>query len=348
MLLTLRIEIHRIFNPRNIILFFCQIFASLYFAWEYKSAFPIDSGFGSFIRTFTIFGAFIMMLMGFLTFPAEGINGFFKKGHFIKTILSRLLVLDIYFLIFYGISYRCARVLGIDFTSEEIRVFFTYMQSSIALLNFFYAAGLGLNGLNKYKESTFRKKKIKTVIPGIPDDLKRNNMLFILVNKEKQQTIFDALRRGDCIAMDRNLHLIMPDEVRAFRFIDYACREKKIDRKKAAANIEKFNISKQRLKKKLSYFSDDEKKMLLTAIVFADSESEKKDIVLNDFLKGVSRNFEESFFKFLGLDVVYFYNRRIIYISSDMYTSASSLYKKSIDVENYFLFQFMPQMVSLR
>ena len=45
-------------------------------------------------------------------------------------------------------------------------------------------------------------------------------------------------------------------------------------------------------------------------------------------LKGASGDFEESFFKILGLDVVYFYNRPIIYLSTDMYTSASSLYKK--------------------
>ena len=348
MVLLIRIELKRIFTLRHAFLFFIQVVASLYFAFEYKHAVPIDSGFGTFIRTFTIFGAIIMIVMGFLTFPDVCIGCLLKKICIIKTIVSRLLVLDVYFFVFYGLTYGCARVSGIDFTSEESRVFLSYVETSIVFLTLFFASGLIVNVLKKYIERYFRNKKIKTRIPIIPNDLKRNNVLFILVNKEKQQTIFDSFRRGDRMALDMNLHLIMPNEVRADRYIDYLCRENKIARKKVDEYIKKFNIPKQRLQKKLSDFSDDEKKMLLSAVVFADPENEKKDIVFNDFLKDASGEFEESFFNILGLDVVYFYHRKIIYISSHMYTSASSLYKISVDVENYRLFQFYPTSVSVR
>ena len=348
MVLPIRIELKQIFNMRHTFLFFIQVVASLYFSFEYKHAVPIDSGFGTFIRTFTIFGAIIMIVMGFITFPDVCIGCFLKKICIIKTIVSRLLVLDVYFFVFYGLTYGCARVSGIFFTSEESRVFLSYVETSIVLLTLFFASGLIVDVVKKYIERYLRNKKIKTRIPDIPVDLKRGNVLFILVNKEIQQTIFDSFRRVDRMALDKNSHLIMPDEVRANRYIDYVCRANKIARKKVDEYIEKFKIPKKRLQKKLTDFSDDEKKILLSAVVFSDPENEEKDIVFNDFLKGASGEFEESFFKFLRFDVSNFLNRQVIYISSHMYTSASSLYKRSIDVENYRLFQLYPPMVSVR
>jgi len=344
MLSTIRIEYHRIFNLQNIILFFIQIFASLYFAWEYKCAFPIDSGYGTFIRTFIILGTFIMMVMGFLTFPSADINGLFKKRYFIRTIFSRLLLLDFYFLLFYGISYGCAIVLGIDFTSEECLVLFDFANLSIVLLNFFYVAGLLLYVINKYKGIPLQKKKIEKIEPTITEQIKRNNILFILVNKEKQEMIFQGLIQGNRHALDKDSHFIMPGEVTASLFIDYACREKKIDRDRVLSNLEILNIPESRLQKKISGLSRDEKKMLISAIVFADEGD--KDIVLYDFLKGVSARFEKRFLDLLSREDSFL--RRVIYMSSEIWSTADSLDKRELDIENYELFQFEPRVLSLR
>ncbi len=249
MISTIRFELHRVFNLRNIILFFIQIFASLYFSCEYKSAFPIDNGFGAVIRTFTIFGTYIMSLMGFLTFPdtsttglffnarekltkttdsftgfnlvsrLRGIMGWgchplFKIGSFIKTIVSRLFLLDLYFLAFFVVTYGGAGIFGIAFTYEERLVLFNFVMVSIGLLNLYYGAGLVLFVLNKYKGIPLRKKKIEKIEVIIPDQLKRNNILFILMNKDKQEKILQGLIQGDRHVLDRDSHLIMPGEVR--------------------------------------------------------------------------------------------------------------------------------------
>ena len=343
MLSTIRIEFHRVFNLRTIILFFIQIAASLYFAWEYKRAFPIEIGFGTFLRTFTIFSTYIMMLMGFLTFPETRFNGIYKKSFFIKTIISRLLLLDFYFLAFFVVTYRGAGIFGIDFTSQENLVLFNFVMVSIGLLNFFYGAGMVLFVINKYKGIPLRKKQIETIEPIIPSQLKRKNILFILVNKEKQEKIFQASIQGkNRHALDRDSHLIMPGEVRASLFIDYACRAMKIEKDKVLSNLEILNIHESGLQKKISYFSRDEKKMLISAIVFAD----ERDIVLHDFLKGVSESVETLFLELLSRED--YFIRRVIYMSSDMYGTYASLDKRELDIENYLLFQFEPKELSLR
>ncbi len=377
MLFTIRIEFHRVFNRRNIILFFIQIFSSLYFAWEYKNTFPIESGFGILFRTFTIFGTCIMSLMGFLTFPDASITGLFfnarekltkktnsftvfnlvsrlrgimgwgchplfKKSFFIKTIISRLLLLDFYFLAFFVVTYGGAGIFGIAFTYEESLVLIDFVVFVIVLLNFFYAAGLVLYIINKYKGIPLRKKNIEKIELIIPDQLKRNNILFILINKDKQEKIFQGLRQGNRYALDKDSHLIMPGEVTASLFIDYACREKKINRDKVLSNLEILNIPKPRLKKKISGFSRDERKMLISAIVFADG----RDIVLYDFLKGVSESFEKLFFDLLSRED--YFIRRVIYMSSEIWSTSTSLDKRELDIENYKLFQFEPKVLSLR
>ncbi len=110
------------------------------------------------------------------------------------------------------------------------------------------------------------------------------------------------------------------------------------------SNLEILNIPESGLKKKISVFSRDEKKMLICALVFADESD--KDIVLYDFLKGVSDSFEKQFFELLSRED--YFVRRVIYMSSEMYSTYSSLYKRELDIENYKLFQFEPKELSLR
>jgi len=285
-----------------------------------------------------------MILMGFLTFPEVRFNGIYKRSFFIKTIISRLLLLDSYFLVFFAVTYESAEIFGIEFTSEERLVLFNFVKFSIVLLNFFYAAGLLLYVINKYKGIPLQKKKIEKIEPTILDQIKRNNILFILVNKEKREMIFQGLIKGNRHALDKDSHLIMPGEVTASLFIDYACRETKINRDKVLSNLEILNIPESKLQKKISGLSIDEKKMLISAIVFAYEGD--KDIVLYDFLKGVSGRFEKQFLDLLSREDSFI--RRVIYMSSEIWSTADSLDKRELDIENYKLFQFEPRVLSLR
>ena len=281
--------------------------------------------------------------MGFLTFPEARFNGIFKIDSFIKTIVSRLLLLDFYFFAFFVVTYGGAGILGIDFTSQENLVLFNFVMVSIGLLNFFYGAGMVLFVIKKYKGIPLRKKQIEKIELIIPSQLKRKNILFILVNKDKQEKIFQASIQGkNRHALDRDSHLIMPGEVRASLFIDYACRAMKIEKDKVLSNLEILNISNIRLKRKISHFSQDEKKMLISAVVFAD----ERDIVLHDFLKGVSESVETLFLELLSRED--YFIRRVIYMSSDIYGTYASLDKRDLDIENYKLFQFEPKLFSLR
>jgi hypothetical protein len=98
------------------------------------------------------------------------------------------------------------------------------------------------------------------------------------------------------------------------------------------------------LDKKISAFSRDEKKMLISAIVFADESD--NDIVLYDFLKGVSVNVEKQFFELLSREDSLF--RRVIYISSEIWDTCDSLDNRELDIDDYELFQFEPKLLSLR
>ena len=66
-----------------------------------------------------------------------------------------------------------------------------------------------------------------------------------------QEMIFQGLIQGNRTALDKDSQLIMPGEVTASLFIDYAYRENKIIRDKVLSNLEILNIPETRLKKKI-------------------------------------------------------------------------------------------------
>ncbi len=628
MISTIRIEFTRIFERKNIIIFFLLITASLFFTllgiWEYKNffedkrdfitaekskinlylnydqygtagfrvmleppalvvffnrsdfvrnieaiigtseiievynsrkgekAFFVDGRFGDLNQTIAIFGTLIMMMMGFLTFPNRHIIDFLGKSYFIKTILSRLLLLDIIFSLLFVITYCFAVVWGITFTGIENRIFLYYGMFAILLLDFFYVGGVLIKALFKYKKGavtilliiwfafifiipgvgkilrtrdvsmipsieklnleklqilleaerqgwkyvrdilaqnpeqdpekirkiarelndnymnngykknkqkeeaflrkvkrtidtsisrfpfspidflnyvsgeasgkgyygyldflnyvlqlrdkfnrfygqkryevksgqpesflknseniyqsrvrlpgTFgtggvlmtiyiailsvvlflvsREKKIKVKSLEISLDIKRNNMLFLLVNKDKQGFLFDALKQKNCSTLDRASQSIIYKGVSAECFIDYVCREKKIEKDRVTANLKKLNIRESDLQKDLADYSGEDKKKLICSIVFAEADSEEKDIIINDFIRGVSNEFEKQFLSLVSREIAA--GRRVVYISSQMYAPTSSFVKRDVEVKDYQPFQLEPQKVSLR
>ncbi len=520
-----------------------------------QRAFFVDGRFGDLNQLVAIFGTLIMMIMGFLTFPNRYIIDFLGKRYYIKTIVSRLLILDIFFSLFFVITYSFAAIWGITFSSSENRVFLFYGMLAILLLNFFYVGGVLIKTLFKYKKSavtflliswfalifilpeagkilrtndvsqvpsveklnleklhvllkaerqgmkylrqtlaqkskqdteklkeiakelfknymnkgytkntqneavflqqvkqaidtftsrfpfspidflnfvsgeasgkgyngyldflnyalklrhkfiqfygqkryevtesqqpppesfikkseniyqsqgrlpgTFgtgaavitiynaillvvlfylnRKKKVKGESPTIPTDIKRNNMLFLLVNKDKQGHLFETLKQKNYSTLNPVSQSVIYKELTAEGFINFVCREKKIKKDKVTANLEKLNIWEADLQKNLADYTVEDKKKLICSIVFAEADSEGRDIIINDFIKGVSNAFEKQFLSLVSREIAA--GRRIVYISSQMYSPASSFMKRDMEVKNYQPFQLDPQKISLR
>jgi hypothetical protein len=188
-----------------------------------------------------------------------------------------------------------------------------------------------------------RRKKIVMSPPAIPGDIKRNYMLFLLVNKEKQETLFKALEQEHSSVLDTASHMIVDGAVTVRRFIDFACRRKKVKKETVRAYLERLNFQ-ENARLKLSAYPEEEKKKLICAIVFAVEKTAV--IVINDFLNGVSDEFERIFLDLAAGEVSG--GRRLIYVSSHMYAPASSFIKKDVMVKNYQPFQLEPQKVSLR
>jgi ABC-type transport system involved in multi-copper enzyme maturation permease subunit len=189
-----------------------------------------------------------------------------------------------------------------------------------------------------------RKKTIATVkSPEISAKIQRDTILFVLANKDKQEALFRTLVKNNRANLHEYSHQIMNEAVTAARFIDFACRQKKIEKSRVMENLGIFHFKETDLQKKLSHVSVEDKKKLICAIVFAE---EKEIIVLNDFIKAASREFEEQFLSLVARAAAS--GQKIVYIGSDMYAPASSFIKRDVKVKNYQAFQLEPQKISLR
>jgi energy-coupling factor transporter transmembrane protein EcfT len=188
------------------------------------------------------------------------------------------------------------------------------------------------------------KKTIATVkCPEIPPKIQRDTILFVLANKDKQGALFSTLVKNNRANLHKYSHQIMNEAVTAARFIDFACRQKKIKKSRVMENLGIFHLKETDLQKKLSHVPEEDKKKLICAIVFAE---EKEIIVLNDFIKAVSREFEEQFLSLVARAAAS--GQRIVYIGSEIYAPASSFIKRDVKVKNYQAFQLEPQKISLR
>lgn len=188
-----------------------------------------------------------------------------------------------------------------------------------------------------------RRKKAIAPAPAIPGNVRRNCMLFLLVNKEKQETLFRSLAREHPHTLDTTSHGVLNGEVTAHRFIDFACHVKGVKKEVVNAYLERLKFQAV-TRLKLAHYPDEEKKKLICAVVFA---TEKEDVfVLNDFLKGVSNDFERLFLDMAAEEAAA--GRRLIYVSSRMYAPTSSFIKQEVIVKSYQPFQLEPQKISLR
>lgn len=189
-----------------------------------------------------------------------------------------------------------------------------------------------------------RKKAAAGKAPAIPGKVKRNNMLFLLAGKNKQAHLFEALKRGEPnrFSLDAASHTVLSEEVTAAGFINYACSRWNIPKDEVKKNLELLGVRETDIRKKGSLFPVEIRKKVICSIVFAAG----KDVIMNDFMKGVSQAFEQQFLMLVSGAVAA--GRKIIYVSSEMYSPASSLLKQDIDLKNYQFFQVEPRAISLR
>jgi len=188
-----------------------------------------------------------------------------------------------------------------------------------------------------------RKKKFTMEPPEITGNIKQGHMLFLLVNKKKQEEIVNALKQGQRSHLHRESHRIVNKEVTAIRFIDYACREKKIAKSKVMQNLELFAVREKDLHEKLAKYSEECKQKLICSLAFAE---DNEVMIIDDFIKGASAEFEKQFLGLATREVRI--DRKIVYIGSEIYTPTSSLIKSDMNIKNYRPFQLEPQQVSLR
>lgn len=187
--------------------------------------------------------------------------------------------------------------------------------------------------------------RIGTIIrsPEIPTHTQRDTILFVLANKDKQEALFNTLAKNNRANLHKNSHQIMNEEVTAAHFIDFACRQKKIEKSRVMENLGMFDIRETDLQKKLAHVPEEGKKKVICAVVFAE---DKEVIVLNDFIKAVSREFEEQFLSLAARAAAR--GQKIVYIGSEMYAPISSFIKRDVKVTNFQAFQLEPQKISLR
>jgi len=526
-----------------------------------KDAFSDGGRFGDLAQTVTVFGSLLMMIMGFLTFPNRHTAAFFGRDYFRKAIFSRLLPLNVFFVLMVVLNNVFARVLGVTFTADENVVFLCFILLSLLLLNCFFTAGLVLKAFFKYKKravtflliawflavfgmsevtrvlrsieinglpsveklnveilgtlleaerthreyirdflaqhpgdshtgamepdlrkvmkdlfdlymttgfiinrekeeilmnrvkksidtfsfySSFspveffnmvsadasgkgyrdyvdfiyyvldlrdeflrfygekryrtsegkgsdgtppesfinnlrniyktrarlpetlvngtaallgyllilsavlslleRKKPVEGEAPEIPGKVKRSNMIFLLTGKDKQEHLFETLRRDDTnrLFLDAASHTVLSEEVTASGFINFACSRWNIKKDEVKKNLELLGVGETDTRKKVSFLPGETRKKVICAIVFAGG----KDVIMNDFIRGVSQAFEKQFLTLVAGAAAA--GRTIVYVSSEIYSPASSLLKQDIDLKNYQLFQVDPQTISLR
>ncbi len=115
-----------------------------------RNAFTVDENFGDLSGFVTIFGTFLMMFMGMITFRRRDLIDFFDKRYILKTIVSRLIWLNIIFGILFFFSYLFTLFLGISFSPQEMKIYICYGLVSNLFLSFFFILGVTISAIFKY------------------------------------------------------------------------------------------------------------------------------------------------------------------------------------------------------
>jgi hypothetical protein len=107
---------------------------------------------GDFSTLFSVLGSLLMVYFGLNTFPGISSIRFHRPRSFIfKTVCSRYIILNGYFLLTILAAYFFARVLGVRFDSQENITFRKYSLYVMLFLSMFYFLGLLMTVIGRFK-----------------------------------------------------------------------------------------------------------------------------------------------------------------------------------------------------
>lgn len=166
-----------LFQPTSLAIFFSSSFLSLEgtidtkeivnisINYKGKSIFANNGAIGDFFSMFYVFGNLLMLVFG--------LNSFYnllrpqfkykncrnkkkeKMTFILKTIFSRIILLDGYFIGVISIAYLAARLKDIPFTGTESGVFVLFSFYTVLFLNFFYSLGVLSAVILSFRKSLF-------------------------------------------------------------------------------------------------------------------------------------------------------------------------------------------------
>jgi hypothetical protein len=144
-------------------------------------------------------------------------------------------------------------------------------------------------------------------------------------------------------AIIRKLDLIQYDPGVSLRFwLDFQCKNRNIEVDDVIEKLELMDVSPFDLNKKIKVLGEEAFNKAYLALQF----SGKQDImVLDDFIKKETRTFELQFLKFLE---VFGETKVIVYLSGEMYMSASKIEEELKSGGGFEIYQIEPSKVSLR
>ncbi len=166
-----------------------------------------------------------------------------------------------------------------------------------------------------------RNKPLRAVkSPGITEeDVQKGKILFCLTAKEKKDLLIAALRGPADSLLEPYSQEAFVFNVTVECFLNYACSQKRVEKSRALEFLESFQFSDlvYRWHRRLWELDEEAFKKLICAVVLAGADER---VIVNDFIKGLSRNFEERFLQLLAdLSAA---GKKIIYISTEPYSPA--------------------------
>jgi hypothetical protein len=181
----------------------------------------------------------------------------------------------------------------------------------------------------------------KTDVKTVKVDFKKGNTLLVLCKDEQiKQTIFRYFQNQEDVAcIDKLTVDFQLNGIRVYDVLTFFCRLAGANKKKA---IEDLSILGVRDLNKLRLSTEDLLKFYTAIKVSADNIGY---VILNDFFKKESREFEQDFFNLLTL--LESSGIKILYLSCQMYYPKSSL-DEDITLETFCLFPLPINQVTLR
>ncbi len=178
--------------------------------------------------------------------------------------------------------------------------------------------------------------------PGFPPLSKPGKVLYVFTSGDKREKYLQSLEPDEWVRLNPGTMELFPGEVRAGTYIRHVCRENKLDKGEVLSDLGLFKPDNSFMKRRLGNCTVEEKQKLLCVLAFAD----KRNAAFNDFAQGVPEAFERTFLRLLSRESLA--GKRMMYISSRMYTPLLSMERRLSEKSEYRIFAVNPLSVSMK